>query len=118
MTVETRTRREGRKDKPDEKSERYGKQMRIAYSAAREIEIEAVVQDVSIKDLIAKVWDERKNLELSFFPDVFQLESRDSESMLLLRMVASILNRPKEDKDRRWLLGSLELLRASSKLNN
>lgn len=101
----------------NDKGERYGKQMRIAYDIAREIEIEATAQDTSIKELMERTWKERKNIELSFFPDVFGIQSDDSEAKLLLRMVASILNRPKEDRDRQWLLGSLELLRASAKLN-
>lgn len=106
------------KDKGDSSK---SKQIRIGHDYAREMEMEAVTQDRSIKSLIEEVWDRRKQTEFAFFPDVFKVESDSAnrdETILCLRQVASVFNRPLEDRDRRWLVGALDLMRDRQKLLN
>ena len=96
-----------------EAEKQQAKQLRIDYQLAREIEIAAAVEGISIKEMMGRVWRERKNFEFSFFRDKIKIESESSDSdaaVFYLLLVASVLNRSSEDRDRKWLVGSLELL--------
>ncbi len=89
------------------------KQLRIDYTLAREIEIAAAIRGISIKDLMGEVWRERKNFEFSMFRDKIKIESESSDkdlAAMYVLLVMSVLNRSSEDRDKRWLIGSLELL--------
>lgn len=91
------------------------KQVRIGFDIAREIEIEAAVQGVTIKSLIERLWVERKTKERPLFPMISGVEFT-SETAGYMRLVASVLSRSEDDRDRAWLIGSLDLLLDKVKL--
>lgn len=57
-------------------ADKQTKQLRIDYQLAREIEIAAAIEGISIKDMMGRVWRERKNFEFSFFSRQNQVRIR------------------------------------------
>lgn len=92
-----------------DKDSKQSKQVRIGFDVAREIEIEAAIQNVTIKSLIERLWKERKELETPLFLHIKGVDFT-TEEVEYVRLVASVLKRSSDDRDRQWLIGALDLL--------